>query len=75
MRLWAALCLLEPVAGGGLAACGAVEDGAALEFGDTLAQGRVLPLERGILAHERGGHAQQPLTPFPEGQDGRGREG
>ena len=59
--------LAQAVAGGRLAAGGAVKRRAPLELGDAVPQGRVLPLERGILPDERRGQAQQPLAPFPEG--------
>ena len=61
--------LAQAVAGGRLAAGGAVKRRAPLELGDAVPQGRVLPLERGILPDERRGQAQQPLAPFPEGLD------
>ena len=67
--------LAQAVAGGRLAAGGAVKRRAPLEFGDAVPQGRVLPLERGILPDERRGQAQQPLAPFPEGLDDCGCEG
>ena len=67
--------LAQAVAGGRLAAGGAVKRRAPLELGDAVPQGRVLPLERGILPDERRGQAQQPLAPFPEGLDDCGCEG
>ena len=75
VRLWVPLFLRRPSLAGGFAAGGAVKRRAPLELGDAVPQGRVLPLERGILPDERRGQAQQPLAPFPEGLDDCGCEG
>ena len=61
--------LSRTVAGRRLGAGGAVEGGAALEFGDPFAQAGVLPLERVILLDQRRAQAQQSLAPFPDGFD------
>ena len=56
--------LAQAVAGGRLAAGGAVKRRAPLELGDAVPQGRVLPLERGILPDERRGQGNSP-GPIP----------
>ncbi len=67
--------LLQAVAGRRPGAGGAVERGAALEFGDPLAQAGVLLLQRVVLLDQGRAQAQQPLAPFPNGFDGGHREG
>ena len=75
VRLWVPLFLRRPSLASNSTACCAVKRRAPLELGEPVPQGRVLPLERGILPDERRGQAQQPLAPFPEGLDDCGCEG